>query len=235
MAMGRIFLGKKRVGGKKRRRRRRRQNNRQWVSSVTSLSRPSPLPLTFKAFHRYCEMYIDLNPGTGGTPAFYHFSLNSLYDPNSTGVGHQPLGFDEFANMYDHYTVIGSRIKVMPVNLDSTNSQNIALRMVDKTTGTPDMTNIIEQGAGVWTTLGQDGVQTETRPLCLKCNPSKFFGKNVLGDDRYQGGITSSPADQVFAQIAVQPVSATDTSQVRCTVEIEYVAIWSELKTLTTS
>jgi len=40
------------------------------------------------------------------------FRANSLYDPNYTGGGHQPNGFDQLIAAYNHFTVISSKIRV---------------------------------------------------------------------------------------------------------------------------
>ena len=36
--------------------------------------------------------------------------MNSLFDPDFTGTGHQPYYFDQFATIYQRYTVIGSKL-----------------------------------------------------------------------------------------------------------------------------
>ena len=38
--------------------------------------------------------------------ATYRFNLNNLYDPNRTGAGHQPYGFDQLVPIYNRYRVI---------------------------------------------------------------------------------------------------------------------------------
>jgi len=35
------------------------------------------------------------------------WNLNSIFDPNRTGLGHQPYGHDTFATLYNRYRVIG--------------------------------------------------------------------------------------------------------------------------------
>ena len=45
----------------------------------------------------------------------YRFRANGLYDPDRTGTGHQPFGYDEWSPIYDHFTVVGSRITVYPL------------------------------------------------------------------------------------------------------------------------
>lgn len=42
---------------------------------------------------------------TAGVPYWYFFNLNSPFDPNRTGVGHQPYGFDTLATIYNRYRV----------------------------------------------------------------------------------------------------------------------------------
>ena len=68
----------------------------------------SPVPLKMAATLLYSDQ-ITLNPAAG-TVSKHVFSANGLFDPNITGVGHQPRGFDQYMALYNHYTVIGARI-----------------------------------------------------------------------------------------------------------------------------
>ena len=38
--------------------------------------------------------------------------MNSLFDPNRTGTGHQPYGFDQLSTFYNRYYVTGSKMTV---------------------------------------------------------------------------------------------------------------------------
>jgi len=40
-------------------------------------------------------------------------NLNSLFDPNRTGTGHQPYGYDTIATLYNRYRVISTRYKIV--------------------------------------------------------------------------------------------------------------------------
>lgn len=40
------------------------------------------------------------------------FNLSSLYDPDATGLGHQPMGFDFWSQMYLKYTVTGAKVRL---------------------------------------------------------------------------------------------------------------------------
>lgn len=59
---------------------------------------------------RYVDQIL-INPAIDSL-ATYAFRANSLYDPNYTGVGHQPLGYDQAATLYERYCVVASKITV---------------------------------------------------------------------------------------------------------------------------
>lgn len=79
-------------------RRRRKHQSR----SQIRVKRNVPFPDTYKTNMNYSENIVR-------TPATYVdnyvFRLNSVYDPNYTGVGHQPLGHDQLAALYNRYRV----------------------------------------------------------------------------------------------------------------------------------
>jgi len=63
----------------------------------------------------YGEM-IERSPGT--TTDKYTFRLNSTFDPDLTGTGHQPLGRDQFAGvLYNKYRVHSVRVVVSFSNI----------------------------------------------------------------------------------------------------------------------
>lgn len=62
----------------------------------------------------YCDSGFDLSTAIGGT--YYKsnvFRGNSLYDPDETGVGVQPYGYDQLTAIFDYkYRVYASKIRV---------------------------------------------------------------------------------------------------------------------------
>lgn len=57
-------------------------------------------------------------PSTGKTQVW---NLNSIYDPDRTGVGHQPLGYDQWAGFYNKYRVfkVAYNISITNMGVDS--------------------------------------------------------------------------------------------------------------------
>ena len=203
--------------------------------SGAGLSAASPLGKSFKAKTRYVETRIEINGGIGGTPATHVFSMNGLYDPDITGSGHQPIGFDEMMLMYDHYCVIGARARVTFSNNDTTNSQIVILQLKDEATLSSNTSEMIENGMSRWTELGPRGSSKDTRTLSINCSPSRFFGRKVLQGDKYQGDNGSNPSDQVYLHITVEPSVSADLGAVRGTVELEYIVVYTEPKQLAQS
>ena len=66
---------------------------------------------------------ITLNSASGVYDV-HSFRANSLFDPDYNGVGHQPSNFDRWMEIYNHYTVVGSKItaKYMPSTNPSSNA-----------------------------------------------------------------------------------------------------------------
>lgn len=61
--------------------------------------------------------YSENIPITTGVMNFYNWRLNSVYDPNFTGTGGQPLWHDQLAAIYTSYKVNGCKFKIMATNL----------------------------------------------------------------------------------------------------------------------
>ena len=54
---------------------------------------------------------ISTGPLTNGVGFDYVFRMNSIFDPDFTSIGHQPLWHDQYANIYLNYRVLGSQLR----------------------------------------------------------------------------------------------------------------------------
>lgn len=196
-----------------------------------------PLKRTLATTVRYFEPNFTLDPGVAGLAANYIFSANGLFDPNITGTGHQPLGFDQLMVMYNHYVVIGAAIKVEFWNEDATFTQLVSLSIQSSTTAPITATNLIEQGRCVWTTLGVANSGTDHGVLEMKINPNKFLNRTKpLSDPELKGSSSANPTEQAYFTLLCTPNNSTqNSSQVRCSATIEYSTIFFEPKILTES
>lgn len=194
-----------------------------------------PLSNKFLFKTRYVEINQTLDPGIGGIPVTRVYRLTSLFDPNYSGAGHQPIGFDQIMPMYDHYTVIGARVKVTASNLDR-DPQILILQVKDGISLSTNITEMIENGRTNFKTLG--GVESSASQKTLTANFSskRFFSRNPMASDKNQGTISSSPAENAFLHITVAPTTDGDnTEKVIYSIIIEYIAMLTEPKQLTSS
>ncbi len=206
----------------------------------TMFTRGATMPLGKKKFvwkTRYYQHDLSVNPGVGGTTGVHVFSANSLYDPDKTGVGHQPLGFDELVGiMYDHYTVIGAQIRVIFWNSDTVFAQQAGITVQDNASPSADPRMYVENSGNVYTLLAPHDTGSSIKTLTSHVNVGKFLGRpHPLSEDDLRGDVGNDPTEQVYFHVWACPLGGVDASPVSFTVQIDYIAILTEPKKLTLS
>lgn len=229
---------------------RKRSSSKKRVSrkrAMVKRRRRRPLPKAFPRSMTTVLKYVQtvqLDAGASGVPAQYNFRANSIYDPDLTGGGGQPLARDQFFLLYDHYTVIGSRMKVKFFTTGDY-KQNVAMwvggRVQDAASTYSNLPYLLEQ-EGTKGRMMMTGTYEgrQTNDLTLKYSPKKWFklGKgSVVGNPRICAGQNDNPTeDCIFSILAVQPDgSSIDPVPISALVQIEYIVTFSEKKTLARS
>jgi hypothetical protein len=77
-----------------------------------SLFTADPFPPRTRRVLRYAETFQFTTGAAGVLGTEQVMRLNSLFDPNSTGVGHQPYGFDQLALLYAKYRVLTCHVEL---------------------------------------------------------------------------------------------------------------------------
>lgn len=206
------------------------------ISRTLSLNRTAVLSNKFKAILPYSEYGITLTPSSG-TLVTHIFSANSLYDPNVTTTGHQPLGFDQLMLMYQYYTVIGAKIRVTFNNVNNQDPALIGIYCKNDTATSTNESRIEENGDGTFAVMGAVGSANAVQTIEYQCAPAKFLAiSNPLSDDSLRGSASAAPANEVFFHIVAGPQdNASLLAAIHCNVYIEYVAIFHEPIALTQS
>lgn len=185
---------------------------------------------------RYVEG-VTIDPGIG-TLGTYNFRANSCFDPNLTGVGHQPMNFDLWSQLYNHYTVIGARITAQLFDDTATYASGIlfGINLSDDSTFTSDASTMMEQGLSRYR-MGNAGA-ADNKGLGLVVSKGfsckKFFNITNPTDNTARVGapITANPAELAHFIIfmGATPGSAIDFASHRICVKIDYIVIFSEPK-----
>lgn len=130
------------------------------------------------------------------------FRGNGLYDPDQSGVGHQPLGFDQWMAFYTRYRVYASRIKVTILNNNdnSTNPNNNVTCVVLPTLSSLAITSD-EQGDELMESKTDDAGKS-TGPAEDKLEnymvTAKMFGVPDIRYDNLNSGSDSSDPSYVW-------------------------------------
>lgn len=179
---------------------------------------------------------------TSGVPNSRFYQANSLYDPDTTGTGHQPLGFDQMMLMYNQFVVTNARIRV---NIQNTVSANVraVLWVNADTTQITDKSRMIENGLLTTAVLtGFSGSQysaQSNKSLEYNLDVVKYFGRRgtreILNDVDLQGNASSNPSEGVYFGIGCFEPFGSGTVTIYYDVIIEFTAIFFEPKKLTTS
>lgn len=196
------------------------------------MQKNSPLSTKLKVVMPY-QATFNLNPGIG-TIGVHVFSLNSLYDPDVTGIGHQPRGFDQLVGvLYDHYVVILTAIQVDFHNTDTTQAQIVSVTVKDNVTLESTMNDYMESGRTSYSVVSGANSGKAMARIRMTINPNKFLGRShPLSDPQLKGSASGSPLEGCYFHIAAGPVDGTvDGSPIQCNVMLVYTAILIEPRT----
>lgn len=184
---------------------------------------------------RYATI-VGLNAATGAA-AGHSFRANSIYDPDNTGIGHQPLGHDQWALFYNHYRVLGAKITINFASSGAGHSMVAGCFLDDDASGpTPfDNEGIIEKG-GKYRVMDDAG-GPGNRTIVCKYSAKKFHNaSNVKDRDDLKAAFGSNPSEMAYFVLWAQALNtAVDPGVVYCNVKIDYIVSLEEAKDLAQS
>jgi hypothetical protein len=187
----------------------------------------------------YYDMAISLQPAAG-LVSYYYFTANGLYDPNISGTGHQPVGFDNLMALYEQYTVLHSRIEITMVGF-SDDAARVAVYL-NPDSSTLALPQLMENGLLATDVViasadnAGDGYHRIKR-LTLACDVPDYFGRSreaVIADPNLLGTAAANPTEQVYFAIAAWSPFGAGTS-VSIDVVISYDSLYWEPRKVTSS
>lgn len=180
---------------------------------------------------RYC-MYTGLTC-TSGARGLNVFCANGIFDPDTTGVGHQPLYRDEYAAIYNNYVVLGSKITV--TYLPRTSNECVLVGIVgdDDSTISTTIETLMEQSNAISAGMGPPGAPVVT--LVSTFESLRDVGIDAKDDGAVLVSVGSNPGDTWKFGVWAAAANGTSTINVDIKVEIDYTVKFSQLKTPTQS
>jgi len=177
-----------------------------------------------------------LTPPSTALATTHVFIANGLYDPDITGTGIQPMGFDQMMVFYEHYTVFNARITVTFRNFSANTSPIVFLAARGDLTNIPDPVTVMETGNCISTQLMPGGVTGSLKELKLSVRVGSFLGIDDLMDSNVvRGDISSNPTEGVYFHVGCFNNETLVAGSVSCQARLEYDAVFSEARVITPS
>lgn len=178
---------------------------------------------------RYTDVYtISSASGAVGKQTML---INSMFDPDSTGVGHQPLYRDTFAALYNHYSVVDAHVKVTYVSNTAGIPMLIGAVFDDDTTTSTTYYVLMESSKGVSTLVAGSTGSLSRETLQLDWSAKETLSIDPFHSEEYKTPAGSNPTEQTGLLIWACSADLTSSSTVSVMVEIDYHVLWSELQT----
>lgn len=160
---------------------------------------------------------LNLAPGTFFQD--YLYNLNSIFDPNRTGTGHQPGGHDQWAVFYSDYRVFRVDYKITfgntgtaPIST-SVAATNINTALTTSTSGEQPYSTTRTVGAQTGSSLG-----THSGTFNLNDIVGRSVNQYMSVDAQYSAAFGSSPTELIIGHLFV---TTFDGANVTCTVNVQ--------------
>lgn len=201
------------------------------VDTIPRIVGPSgniPLGFPAKLLTRIRYHDTEVLASTTGSIAKYYYRLNSTFDPDVTGAGHQPMFRDTFASIYDHYSVVSTKVTVKFANT-STVSYHTGVLIDDDGSTSTNIDTLCEDTQGQTEMLPPLSGSLSSHTYHVRWDCEKYLGINPFASETYKTATGSNPAEESQLAIWAVPTDGSSSASVVVTVMLEYTVLWTEL------
>jgi hypothetical protein len=168
-----------------------------------------------------------------------YVSCFNINDPDASGVGHQPLGHDQWAEFYNLYLALKSKLTVEFCLTASVTSPVVVGINLVRTTGTSfsSFEEFIENGNGVHALLSPSIDGPVVKTLALNANLKRLFNLRNPRDEqsKYGAAFGSNPSNGMYFCIWTMALDQSTTSGVSMLYRADYDVSVSEPRNLAQS
>lgn len=210
-----------------------KQRNALAVRPVSLPPRMYGFPEKMYTRMRYCDVYNLVS--TAGAVAKQLLRINSTFDPDYTGSGHQPLYRDTYASIYDFYSVAKATVKATFTSNASTSSMLVGVVVEDDTSSSTNFNVLLEQNAGTHLMLPNNTSSIANRTVSQSWDAASYFGIDPFSSQGYKTPIGTDPVDPAYMLLYAIPADGTSTTTTTVMIELEQWVLWTDLSTPTVS
>lgn len=202
----------------------------QQPSVIRNPSRLGSFPAGIETTFTYCETVAITT--TSGVNDYYVWAGNDLFDPNITGGGSQPFGYDQWTAVYNRYRVYGSQCTVEIAPTSSTQTLytfkltlvpwNLSAGLASLGEDVVAEMPFAKTKTGTIYTVGSGG-----NSITSYCSTAKIYGVSnaqVDIDDTYAALYTASPGKRWAWWVKLNNLTDDGTTSYNVRVRIKYYA-----------
>lgn len=187
----------------------------------------SPVPPRFITTMKYST-----NVATSALTGTYQMNLNSLYDPDRSGAGHQPLGYDNLALLYNKYRVISTSYRIN--RCSSATDPSIQICAIPSNDPSILWTvNWMKESPRCKYVVQNPGAPSAV--LKGKVYLPALMGRTkaqYVADDTYASDVGSNPSEEAILYIQTGTASGDIQPSVNVSVVMTFVVEWYDAKHL---
>lgn len=174
---------------------------------------------------------------SAGNPGIWQFRMNSLFDPDLTGTGHQPQWFDQLAAVYARYRVNFAKITAtfVPNNVNDTETNDTGPYIIgistnqNATFSAANYAALLENPNTESTVLVDKQGGNNMKTLSADYNPKRDFDISPLDGDLLTA-VNANPIRTFIATVWALDMTESVSQDVVCKICIEYDVTMSMIR-----
>jgi len=189
----------------------------------------------------YYEQDLKLSHATGAKQDYFYIA-NGMYDPNQTGTGHQPMGFDQMMLFYEQFIVVRAKILVQFLNTGQSPAF-VGVYLSPDSVASTDVNKAVENGLIkiklIDDVAASGGTGEKSCRMELDVDVAKYFGRkseqDCLDDSTLTGNSTADPSEGVYFALTSWGFPQGNSTTVYAAVTIAYDAWFTEPRKVASS
>lgn len=193
----------------------RRSYKKKQQTTISVTKALTPIPSRYITRMKYAEAV----PMSSAGMSTYRWNLNSIWDPNRTGIGHQPYAYDQLSTLYNRYRVISCRYVVSAI----ADGSNIQCAVLPSNDASPPISNVSECRENPRAQYIVQNPGGNLKVMKGKVNLPQLMGRTTeqyMASDKYEAIVTSSPTEIGILHVFTQGFNDDPTFNPNATINI---------------
>lgn len=184
---------------------------------------------------KYATQLTNTGPSGSGW-ATYRFNLNSIYDPDQTGIGHQPYGHDTLSTLYNRYRVIKCTYTISAISTGTTSGNQYTVVAALPANEVHSISRIEDAQESPKCRFITQAPNSGLKVLRGTVYMPSLMGRSksqYMSDDRYQATYGASPNELAILNVFTGLLNgAAETVTTQLNVVLEYTVESFDFKVL---